>query len=162
MCSPRPQLRPQGHEEAEDGGRAGGRGYRQGGGVSVMVGDLISPQQDLGSTLGFSQHHYRGRETEGERVGARAETQEGWGGRMEGETLSFSVNRVPNNPFLMKPFLMPLNTKCRVTIFISFIYLLPARSVLKHKVPTHFKLQTFLLSFQTTFHIPVQISLLCK
>lgn len=73
------------------------------GGISEC-GDLISPQQDLGSTLGFSQHNYRGRETEKEFE---------LGQRLEGETF-------PNNPFLMKPLLPSLNTK----FFISFYILL--------------------------------------
>lgn len=46
-------------------GQPGEESRRGVGGVSEC-GDLISPQQDLGSTLGFSQHNYSGRGTEKE------------------------------------------------------------------------------------------------
>lgn len=47
---------------------------RRGGGDG---GDLISPQQDPGSTLGFSQHNYSRTETKRERVGTRAKAKKG-------------------------------------------------------------------------------------
>lgn len=108
-------------------GRGGGR-------------DLISPQQDLDSTLGLSQHNCRGREIKRESWNESKDWGWGGGGRMEEETLSFSVNSVPNNPFLMNPLLPSPNRKHKVTSFIStscfLSSLLPALTEtlkLKHK-----------------------------
>lgn len=92
VSSPCPPLSSQEHEEQEDGGRRKRCAARQGSYECRRQG--IYPRQDLGSALSFSQHSYSERQIE----------RESWneGKDSGGETLSFSVNRVPNNPFLMK------------------------------------------------------------